>query len=115
MLKTFVEETLCAVFQKISKSEKVYGSEAGRRVSSFFVENFLSHSAENFRKGTLLSCAYRKFPVAKKFLDQRGGGEYQVFPWKIFCLTVSKDFVGGGGGVSRSSVENSLYHCRKFP
>ena len=24
----------------------------------------------------------------------RGGGEYQDFPWKIFCLTVPKSFVG---------------------
>ena len=24
----------------------------------------------------------------------RGGGEYQDFPWKIFCLTVPKNFVG---------------------
>ena len=52
--KTFVEEPLCAVLQKISKSGKVYGSEAGRRVSSFSVEKFLSHSAEIFRTGTLL-------------------------------------------------------------
>ena len=24
-------------------------------------------------------------------------GEYQVFPWKKLCLTVAKDFIGGGG------------------
>ena len=58
--KTFVEETLCAVFQKVFKSGKVYGSEAGRRVSSFSVENFLSHSAEKFRRGTLLCCVSEK-------------------------------------------------------
>ena len=51
--KKFVEEPFCAVFQKISKSEKVYGSEARRRVSSFSVEKFLSHSAEKLRKRTL--------------------------------------------------------------
>ena len=51
--KTFVEEPLCAVFQKVSKSEKVYGSEAGRRVSSFSGENFLSHIAEKLRTRTL--------------------------------------------------------------
>ena len=59
--KTFVEEHLCAVFQKFSKSGKVYGSEAGRRVSSFSVENFLSHSAENFRRRTLLCCVSENF------------------------------------------------------
>ena len=37
---------------------------------------------------------FRKFPVAKKYMDKRGGGEYQDFPSKIFCLTVPKIFVG---------------------
>ena len=37
---------------------------------------------------------FRKFPRAKKFLDQRRGGEYQVFPSKTSCLTVPKIFVG---------------------
>ena len=30
---------------------------------------------------------FRNFPVAKKFMDKKGGGEYQDFPSKIF-LTV---------------------------
>ena len=54
--KTFVEEPLCAVFHKVSKSKKFYGSEAGRRLASFSFENFLSHSAEKFRRGILLCC-----------------------------------------------------------
>ena len=59
---------------------------------------------------------FRRFPRAKKFLDQRRGGEYQVFPSKIFCLTVPKDFVGGGrgGGVSTLSVEKFLSDSAKF-
>ena len=36
---------------------------------------------------------FRKFPRAKKFMDQRRGGEYQAFPAKIFCLTLPKNFV----------------------
>ena len=36
---------------------------------------------------------FRKFPVANKFMDEKGEGEYQNFPSKIFCLTVSKHFV----------------------
>ena len=35
----------------------------------------------------------RKLPVAKKFMDKRAV-EYQVFPSKVFCLTVPKNFVG---------------------
>ena len=49
MPKTFIGEPFCAVFQKISGSHKVYGWEGGGGgVSSFSVENFLSHSTENF-------------------------------------------------------------------
>ena len=59
--KTFVEEPFFAVFQKVSKSEKVCGSEAGRRVSSFSLESFLSHSDEIFRTGTLLHCVSENF------------------------------------------------------
>ena len=56
----------------------------------------------------------------------RGGGEYQDFASKVFCLTVPKNFVGepfsvslsagtekvwiGEGGVSRFSVEKFLSH-----
>ena len=59
--KNFVEEPFCAVFQKFSGSEKVYGAEGMGRVSSFSVENFLSLSAEDFRKGTLVSCVSENF------------------------------------------------------
>ena len=45
--KIFVGEPFCALFQKISGSEKVNGSERGG-VSRFSVENYLSDSAEKF-------------------------------------------------------------------
>ena len=74
-------------------------------------------------------------------MDKRGGGKYQDFPSKVFCLTVPKNFVGepfcavfqeisgsekvmdkrrweaggGGGGVSRFSFELFLSHsAEKF-
>ena len=38
---------------------------------------------------------FRKLPLAKMFMDKRGGGgEYQDFLSKIFCLTVPKFSVG---------------------
>ncbi len=38
---------------------------------------------------------FRIFPVAKKFMDKRGGGGgYQDFPSKIFPLIVPKSFSG---------------------
>ena len=35
---------------------------------------------------------FRKFPVAKKFMDKRGGS-INSFRRKFFCLTVPKNFV----------------------
>ena len=55
----------------------------------FSVENFLSHSAENFRRGIRYCCINFGY---RKSLEKRG--EYQGFPSKIFCLTVPKISVG---------------------
>ena len=49
----------------------------------------MSDIAEKFRKGMLLFL--RKFLVSKSFMDEKGG--YHVFPSKIFCLPVPKNFV----------------------
>ena len=51
---------------------------------------------------------FGKFPVAKKFIDEKGG-EYQNFPSKIFCLKVTKNFVGEPFSVSLiSGIEKIL-------
>ena len=78
--KHFVEETLCAVFQKISGSEKVYGQEGGGRGGGREYQHFSS-----------------KFSVSvpKTFV----GEPFQVseFWYRNFsCIR--------GGGVSRFSV-----------
>ena len=58
-----------------------------KRVSRFSVEKFLSHSAEKFRRGSLL--CFRKFLVSKNVRDKRErAGGYQDFPSKTFCLTL---------------------------
>ena len=68
---------------------------------------------------------FRKLPVAKKFMDKReGGGEYQDFPSKIFCLTVPKNVVGENFRVLLiSGIENFVFQrfmslfsifCRNF-
>ena len=36
---------------------------------------------------------FRKFPVAKKFMDKKGA-EYQDFPSKFICVRVPKNVVG---------------------
>ena len=108
-----------------SGSEKVYGQEGGRGVPRFSVEKFLSHSAENFRRGILYCCINFGY---RENLEKRGGGGDQDFPSKFFCLTVPKIFVGesftvalfsgsekvygqeGGRGVLRFSLESLLPH-----
>ena len=73
--------------------------------------------------------------MSKKFMDKRekGGGEYQDLPSKIFCLTVPKNSVAEpfcavsensrqrkslwirGGGLSRFTVEFFSHSAEKLP
>ena len=62
----------------------------GGEYHDFPLKKFSSHSAEKFRRGTLL--CFRKFLVSKNFMDKRGGG-YHDFPSKLFCLTGLNHFV----------------------
>ena len=71
----------------ITGTEK-FGQEGGG-ASRFSVENFLSHSAENFRRAILQYCNNFGY---RKCLDKKG--VHQDFPSKTFCLTVPKNFVG---------------------
>ena len=60
----------------------------GGGVPRFSVENFLSPSAEKFRRGG------ESFSIPLiSFIEKvriRGGGGYQDFPSKIFCLSAEK-------------------------
>ena len=47
-----------------------------RGVSRFSVDNFWSHSAENFRRGTRL--CFRKFRVSKNFMPKRGISRFSI-------------------------------------
>ena len=57
-----------------------------------FRQNFLSHSAEKSRKGTLL--CFTKFLVAKKLMDkgEREGGSIKIFR-RIFLSHSAENFV----------------------
>ena len=46
----------------------------------------------------------RKFPVAKNFMDKRGGGSIKIFRRKFFCLTVPKKFAGEFFSISLLSL-----------
>ncbi len=58
---------------------------------------FLSQCRKTSQAHLVEQC-YRHFPVAKKFMDKRGG--YQDFPLKNFSLTVPKNFAGESFTVS---------------
>ena len=80
-------------------------------VLRFSVQNFLSHSTEKLRRGSLLYS--RKFLRSKTFRDKRGG-EYHNFPSKLFCFTVPKDFVGESFSVSLvSNIEKIWIRGRR--
>ncbi len=80
------ESFIVALFSGI---EKVW--RRGGEVSRFSVSNFLSHSAENFRRRFLYCCISFGY---RRSLGKRGGGRGSI---KIFCR---KFFVS---------------QCRKFP
>ena len=71
----------------LSGAEEVWIRE-GEAVSRFSVENFLSHSGEKIRKGTL-SC-FTNFGY-RKCLWKRGGGVTKSTVEK-FCLKVQRNF-----------------------
>ena len=61
-------------FRKFLVAKKFEDKKLGV-VSNFYVENFLSHSAENFRRRTWnpsVLC-FKKFLVAKIFMDEKRG------------------------------------------
>ena len=76
MPKISVVESFIAAL--ISGTEKVWIRSGG--ISIFSVENFLSHSAENFLSGILYCCSSFGH---QKSLDKKGGS-IKVFRRKVF-------------------------------
>ena len=72
-------------FRKFLLSQNFMDERGRKGVSRFYVGNFLSHSAENFCRGTLLCC--RKILVSKNVKEREREG-----------------------GASRLSIENLLSH-----
>ena len=85
------EQPFCAMFQRISGSEKVMKKRGG--VLKVSVKCFLFLGAENFvGRTTLLCCVSENFWQRKSF--EKEGKECQRFQSKTFCLTVPKNLVG---------------------
>ena len=90
-------------------------------MTRFFVEFvFVSENRKTLLVNLSVLC-FRKFSVAKKFIDKRGG-DYQDFASKIFCLTVPENLVGYPFRVSLISGIEKFYasegyvmiFCRNF-
>ena len=79
-------------FRKFPVAKKFIDKRGGGSIKISF-ENFLSHSSEEFRRGTLLCCVSENFRQPKSLWIREGRWEYQDFPSKIVCLTVPKHFV----------------------
>ena len=47
-------------------------------------------------------------------MNKRGGGEYQVFPSKVFCLTVPKNLLGQPFRVSLISGIEKFYASEDY-
>ena len=82
------------MFQKISGIEKFYASEGYVTIFDFLSKFFSLTVPKNFA-GEPFCGVLQNFPQAKKFVDKRGGGEYQYFPSKFFGLLVPNFSVGG--------------------
>ena len=124
MPKTFIGKTLCAVFQKFSGSEKVYGQE--RRGIKTFRRKFFVSQCRKIHKAPF--CAvFQKTSDSEKVYGKKGRGRVSSFSFEsFFCLIMRKSFIGktfcavfqkfsgsqkvygkegGGGRVSRFSFE----------
>ena len=82
MPKNFVEQPFRVSLN--SGIGKIYASEGYVTIS---VEIICLTLPKIFVEETSVLC-FKKFPVAKKFMDKRG--EYQDFPPEVFCLSAEK-------------------------
>ena len=106
--KTFRRGTfLCSGNILVSKNFIV--TKEGRQ-SRFYVEISLSHRTKAVPRGKFLR--FTIFLLSEKSNDKRGSG-YHDFPWKLFCLIVSKDYVDFPFCVSKIYVSQSVETFRR--
>ena len=85
--KHFVEQPFCAAFQKTSGSEKFRDKRGGN--VKIFRQNFLSHSAENFRR-VIFQC-FMNFGY-RKMLEMIGGrGVINIF--RLSCFVAKYRYI----------------------
>ena len=90
MPEFFVGENFCAMFQKVSVSEKLYALERGGIKLSR--RNFLVSLCRKLSQGNPSVLYVGKIPVTKKIMDERGVWGYQDFPSEAFLSHCAKFF-----------------------
>ena len=123
LLKTFAGESSTVAILSGIQNVSLRGGRSIKVLHLFF----LSHSAENFRRGILHCC--NNFGYCKSLVKREG--EYQDFPLKVFCLTVPNNSVGDtffcnnfgyqkgldkseGGGIKIFGRKFLVSQCRKI-
>ena len=76
----------------LSDIEKFYAYEGS--ITIFCQKFFVTQCRKNSSGSPSMLC-FRKFPLAKKFMDKRGGGGYQGFPSKIYLSHSAENFRRG--------------------
>ena len=89
--KNLKEEPFRAVFQKNSSSEKLYGYELGGGGGNkvYRRKKFVLKCRKISYLNPSLLC-FRKFPVAKKFMDKRGGEREAVSRLSVRSFFISQ-------------------------
>ena len=75
-------------FKKFPVAKTIMDKWGEGGVSRFFLENFLSHSADNFHRESFIVSL---IAISKKVRDKRGGGNHNLQS-HLICLTVRKYF-----------------------
>ena len=106
--KHFVEETLSAVFQKNSGSEKFLDKKVGGGCLNFSSKIFCFTVQNHFEEEPF--CAvFRKNSGGEKVYGKEGGGGVSIFSVENFCLKLPKGFVRETFSLSLFSVIEKIY------
>ena len=92
MPKIFIGEPFCAVFQKNSGSEKVYGLDGRGWGIKIFRRKFSVSGCRKISLGNP-SVPFQKISGSEKSSWIRGGGGASRFSAESFCITVTKNSV----------------------
>ena len=108
--KNLVGEAFFGASRKISGSKKSLWIRRTRKYQNFPSKLFFRLTVPKFFERTLLCCVSENFRYQQNLWIRRG--DYQGFPSKVFCLTVSKNAVGVSFSLSIISAMEKFWKTR---